>query len=153
LLARIGPAAIESIPAIKELLKGNENDSDEETELRIVIAVTCISGDRTEFQRRFELALQDRTDDGWRARSKILNLFEGLGANADFFMDEIASLIQFASSNRKSDQYTLGHGLRLLGIVRSSRAIELLKTFQSDRDWQIRSEIKRLLEAIEDGVE
>ena len=157
LLARIGPPATESIPAIKELMsrlsKKGEEESDKDTILRIVIAETCISRDKSEFLRRLELAMEDQTEDGWRERSRILNLIEELGPEGDFFMDEISRIIRHASANRKTDQFMVEHGMSVLAIIGSPRAIELLKSFQTDRDWQIQLKAKRLLRLIEEGVE
>ncbi len=157
LLARIGPAASKSIPKLKELANtianGSENGGNNEAELRLVIVVACISGDKSEFERRCGFAVSDRTENGWRARSAILNLLEELGPDGNSFMDDITRLIQFASSHREADQFTLEHGLKLLAVVGSTRSIELLKTFQFDRDWQIRSKVKRILKMIDEGTE
>lgn len=157
LLARIGPAASDSIPELKwlekNIAKGGENGGNKETELRLVIAMACISGDKSDFERRVGLAMSDQTDGGWGNRSEILSLLREQGPEGDSFMDEITRLILFASSHRISGQYTLENGLTLLAIVGSPRSIELLKTFQFDRDWQIQSKVKRILGMIDEGME
>ncbi|MCY2977680.1 MAG: hypothetical protein NTU79_03335 [Planctomycetota bacterium] len=157
LLARIGPAASDSIPELmgleKNIAKGGENYGNKETELRLVIAMACISGDKSDFERSVGLAMSDQTDGGWGTRSEILSLLKELGPEGDSFMDEITRLILFASSHRISGQYTLENGLTLLAVVGSPRSIELLKTFQFDRDWQIQSKVKRILGMIDEGME
>ncbi|XZE36238.1 HEAT repeat domain-containing protein [Pirellulaceae bacterium SH501] len=157
LLARIGPPARNSSQKLESLANKiateSENGGDDEARLRTVIAVARVSRDESGFMKYFAMAMSDQTDGSRRGRATILNVLKELGPDADSFMDEITALIEFASSHRISDEQTLEDGLTLLAVVGSPRSIELLKTFQVDRDWRIRSMAKKLMRMIDDDME
>jgi HEAT repeat protein len=67
------------------------------------------------------------------------------------FFDSIARILEIEETNREDSRNYIDDGLRLLGAVRSPRAVELLKKYTNDRDWVIRNQAIELLKAIKDG--
>ena len=157
LLARVGPPASKSIPELNELAQNTlllgEKCEDDESAWRLAMAMRCIAGDKSELERRLDLATNQQLDDGGSYPQTIFRILMELGPDGDAFMDDIIRLIQFVSTHRENNQYALEEGLSLLAVVRSPSSIELLKTFRYDRDWQVRTRANRLLGMLDQGWE
>lgn len=92
------------------------------------------------------LALDETT------RSAIFALISRLNDDSDFFLDDIRSYLEQASTLKSGRTERIQTALRLLGSLPSKNAKELLLRFTQDRDWQIRNQATSIIKALDAGL-
>lgn len=85
-------------------------------------------------------------------RSAIFSLISRLNDDSDFFLADIRSYLEEASTLKSGRTERMREALRLLGSLPSKRAKELLRQYSLDRDWQIRNQATNIIKDLDAGV-